>query len=381
MMAKQLTKFNPDYDPKFPGEHLRIFLDDRGIKIVDFARRTGRPTKTISGIIAGNVSITPETALQFERVLGESAGFWLALETDHQLSQARAKESTAISGKDAISWANKFPLVEMVKLKFFEKKPKEVNLVDSILRAFGVSSISAWDQHWHKRINLSRLKQQAHHAVDPFAVAVWLRRAEIAADIIETAPYSETAFRALIPSLRGLSAQPWGSISDELVKICAEVGVAVALVPTVARTGLRGAAYWAKKDKAVIVVSDRMKNEPSVWFSFFHEACHILEHSKKSVFIDIGNGGSNRSSSGRDIEIEADEFSAETLIPMSIVRDFQSNYGPKVTRISTKEFKKFASLHEIAPGLLLVRLQHHDVISHKTPLAKLKKKVEFTVRK
>ena len=178
-----------------------------------------------------------------------------------------------------------------------------------------------------------------------------------------------------LPYIRNLTTKPWEKISTELIEKCAEVGVAVALVPSVAKTGLRGAAYWAKKDKAVIVLSDRMKHEENIWFSFFHEACHILEHSKKSVFIDQDDKGTGNN----DIESDADQFSAETLIPMSTVRDFQLEYGRKVTRISSADFKKFANKHSISPGLLLVRLQHHDVIPRKTQLAKLRRKVEFTM--
>jgi len=374
-MAENRTKFNPDYGPRTPGEYLRIFLEARGIKIVDFARRTGRPTKTISEIISGKVSITPETALQFEKVLGEGAGFWLALESKHQLAMARSKESAAENGEDALTWSKQFSFPEMIKLKFFDKAPKIFDRVDSVLRAFGVSSISAWEQHWQERIDLSRLKQQVHSSINPFNVAVWLRRAEMTADEIDAAPYSEVDFRALLPQLRMLSLKPWDKISSELIKSCAEVGVAVALVPSVANTGLRGAAYWARKDKAVIVLSDRLKFEANIWFAFFHEACHILEHSKKAVFIDRDHEGTG----DRDIEKEADEFSAEKLIPSIVLKKFQLTYGAKVTKISSAAFKKFAEENEVAPGLLLMRLQHHEVISRKTALAKIKRKAEFKV--
>lgn len=373
-MALPEMSFKPDYAPKAPGEHLRLFLEARGIKIVDFARRTGRPTKTISEIISGKVSITPETALQFERVLGESASFWLGLETKHQLAVARSKEISMSSRSEAVAWAKKFPINEMVKLNFFKKKPSLDALVDSILRAFGVSSISAWDEHWQKRLNLSRFKQQNHYKVDPFSVAVWLRKSEIVAEAIDTEVYSEAGFKALIPDLRSLSLQPWNEIESTLVEECAKVGVALVLVPTVPNTGLRGAAYWATKDKAVIVVSDRLKHEANVWFSFFHEVCHILEHSKKAVFIDHHDEGTG----GRDIEAEADEFSAETLIPKSVLGAFVQRYGQYVPKMSPAVFKSFAKEYNVAPGLLLMRLQHHKVLPRKTPLAKLKRKLEFT---
>lgn len=372
-MTDRFTEFRPDYAPRLPGDYLRRFLNERGIKIVDFARRTGRPTKAISEIISGKVSITPETAIQFERVLGEGAGFWLALEAKHQLSLARSKEEQAASSKKAMGWAKRFPVSQMLKLGLLDKKPDPSELVDHILRAFGVSSISAWEQHWQKRLDLSRFKQQNHNGIDPLGVAVWLRAAEIRADFIETEPYSEATFRSTLPRLRDLSKQPWPKISNELISLCAKAGVAVAMVPKVPRTGLRGAAYWATKDKAVVVVSDRLGYEANVWFAFFHECCHILEHSKKSVFIDKDNNGT----AGRDIEAEADRFSAETIIPGSIVSDFKATFGSKVPRFSSKSLTHFASQHDIDPGLLLVRLQREEVISYKTQLTKIKRRITF----
>ena len=44
-MDTQMHKFQPDFAPKAPGEYLRMFLEERGIRIVDFAFQTARPYK------------------------------------------------------------------------------------------------------------------------------------------------------------------------------------------------------------------------------------------------------------------------------------------------------------------------------------------------
>ena len=46
----------------------------------------------------------------------------------------------------------------------------------------------------------------------------------------------------------------------------------------------------------MIQLSARHKSDDHLWFSFFHEAAHVLLHSKKSVFVDELNGG------GTDLE-------------------------------------------------------------------------------
>ena len=66
-----------------PGETLLEILEERGISQADLAEGTGCPRKTINEIIKGKAAITPETALQLERVLGVPASFWNAREAQY----------------------------------------------------------------------------------------------------------------------------------------------------------------------------------------------------------------------------------------------------------------------------------------------------------
>lgn len=59
----------------------------------EFARRCGLSAKLIREIIAGKAPVEPETALQFEKVLGLNAGIWLGVEKKYRLHQAREAES------------------------------------------------------------------------------------------------------------------------------------------------------------------------------------------------------------------------------------------------------------------------------------------------
>ena len=82
-----------DYQPDYavsPGAVLEEHLTTRGYTHAEFARRCGRSTKFISEIIAGDATVEPATALQFEKVLGMSAGVWLGIEADYRLHRGRA---------------------------------------------------------------------------------------------------------------------------------------------------------------------------------------------------------------------------------------------------------------------------------------------------
>jgi HTH-type transcriptional regulator / antitoxin HigA len=373
-MAQIPTEFRPNFERPHPGELLRKILDARGVKIVEFAKRCGRPTKTISEIVAGKTMITPETALQFERVLGEGAGLWMNLEGKYQLELARRKETKAEANRRALTWAGSFPVGEMKKIGLLDKVPSRTELVDRILRAFGVSSIDAWDEYWNRGMNLARFKQQTHLKIDSYGVAAWLRRGEQIAAGIEAAPYEEAKFKKALSKVRNLTQLPWEEVEDDFIKICASVGVAVALVPMVSRTGLRGAAFWARKDKAVIILSDRNKRESGIWFAFFHEAAHILLHSKKAVFIDHNGEGT----CGEDIESEADEFSATTIISNDMLQAFFDEFGDDGDDFTTDDLKDYADRIGIDADLLLVRLQHEGIVPQGSSLNRdLRRRVEF----
>ena len=70
------NEFVPDYTVS-PGESLLETLETLGMSQTELARRTGRPIKTINEIIQAKAAITPETAIQLERVLGVPASYWL----------------------------------------------------------------------------------------------------------------------------------------------------------------------------------------------------------------------------------------------------------------------------------------------------------------
>ena len=77
-MATATNQYKPDYAVP-PGWVLEERLEVQGISHAEFARRCGRSPKLISEIIAGKASLEPETALQFEKVLGVDAGIWLGI--------------------------------------------------------------------------------------------------------------------------------------------------------------------------------------------------------------------------------------------------------------------------------------------------------------
>jgi addiction module antidote protein, HigA family len=69
-----------------PGEILKEELEARGMSANKLALALRVPSGRITEILNGKRSITPETALRLARYFGNSASFWLGLQTDYDLA-------------------------------------------------------------------------------------------------------------------------------------------------------------------------------------------------------------------------------------------------------------------------------------------------------
>ena len=75
-----------------PGEVLgEEFLVPLGISQNALARAIGVPPRRVNEIVLGKRSITADTAVRLARALGTSEGFWMGLQADYDLEEARAE--------------------------------------------------------------------------------------------------------------------------------------------------------------------------------------------------------------------------------------------------------------------------------------------------
>ena len=91
-----LYPYEPNYTAT-PGKIVSEHMEFLGMDQAELARRSGRSAKLISEIVNGKAPMEPETALQFERVLGLDARIWLNPEASHRLFLAREVEAHTAS--------------------------------------------------------------------------------------------------------------------------------------------------------------------------------------------------------------------------------------------------------------------------------------------
>ncbi len=356
-MSKRSTKHRYGFEPDYaiaPGETLHETIESLGMTQRDLALRTGMATKTINEIIKGKAPITPDTAVLLERVTGVPARMWNNLETNYREQLAKIADHERLEAD--LGWLKSIPTKEIIRRKAIGNQPDKVSLLHATLQFFGVGSSERWNEVWMQPAGAYRKSRKFR--AEPAAVATWLRLGEIAARSVDTARYERPRFEGALRKIRALTTKPPEVFQRRIVELAAAGGVAVVYIPEIKKCPVSGVARWLSPTKALIQLSLRYKSDDQLWFSFFHEAGHVLHDPKKEVYIDDGDGDDGR-------EAQANRFAASFLIP----GDHMHLLPTLKTRTA---IMAFAENIGIAPGIVVGRLQKEGMLSWGTPLNSLK---------
>jgi addiction module HigA family antidote len=350
-MSSIRYRYDPDHVAP-PGALVAEYLQAHEMSARELARRCGRSAKLIVEILGGKAPLEPETALQFERVLGLDATIWLNLEAAYRLHLARQQDDRQLAKHHV--WIKDFPLGELQSRGFLTKSDDEADRVRQFIQFFGVGSVHAC------RERFSEMAEVAYRHSPSFksskeALLVWLRIGEIEAQNIETKDYDKNAFVEVLRDIRTLTVKPIEEFAPKISRLCANAGVAFVIVRPIRQLALSGISRWLTPRKALIQQTLRHLTNDHFWFTFFHEAAHLLLHSRKSVFLDNEDSGN----ADPDDEREANEWAANFLIPDAIMNRW-------ISRSSLKEedVRKFAQEQQIHPGIVVGQLQHRGLIGY-----------------
>jgi len=344
-MTETATTFQPDWVSP-PGESISDLLEEKGWSQAEFSQRCGYTTKHVSQLINGKATITEDTAIKLERVLGSSARFWMNREAQYRESVARTQEFDAL--KSQAEWLKQLPLIDMVKFGWVRKFSHKGQQVAECLTFFGVASVEAWQKRYAEPI--AAFKASNKFEKDGAAVSAWLRYGERTAANIVCAPFNKAAFKQVLAGLRALTKEPDpDKFIPALVQSCASVGVSTVFAPSPKGCPVSGATRWLSSDKALLMLSLRHKTNDHLWFAFFHEAAHLLLHGKKMMFLevkDLDNGH----------EQEADRFAKDWLIAPEKAKQLpfiEATYSAVAA---------FADEIGVAPAIVVGRMQNESYI-------------------
>lgn len=353
-MTETLSTFSPDWISP-PGDTILDLLEEHDWKQTELATRTGYTTKHISLLINGKAPITEETAIKLERVVGGTARFWLTREAHYRAMLVRIAERTSLNTQSI--WLKAIPLKDMISFGWIRAFADKGEQVAECLRFFGVATVELWKQKYGEPAAAFRSSDKfTKHAG---AVAAWLRQGERKATTLQTEPYNPATFKETLGALRILTREANPEIFiPELIQSCAKTGVAVVIEPAPKGCPVSGATLWLSRDKALLMLSLRYKTNDHFWFSFFHEAGHLLRHGKRLRFIEM------EGALGDGHEEEADQFAANWLIPAHDERNLAT------LEKTESAIRAFADKLKIAPGIVLGRMQKEEMIPWSSRLNK-----------
>jgi HTH-type transcriptional regulator/antitoxin HigA len=339
------SAWQPDW-ATHPGEHLEEYLEVRGLSQAEFARLAGMTPKLVSTIIKGANPVSPETAIKLEHVLGLKADIWLGLQKDWDLHAARRREN-----KEAASaWLEQFPVRELKRIGRLPDVRDAGVLVDGLLDLLGIGAPEAFGARIdalavHHRRSRRGETSRAHEIC-------WLMLGEEQARRLDLRPFDKGSFVEACQEIRKLTVEEPESFEPKLKRICADAGVAFVLQKPISKTCLFGSARWVDGERPLIQMSLRMKSNDHFWWTFFHEAAHIVLHKGK-------NFADDQNAEGDGVEEQADRWAEEMLVGSARIEAFAAS-KPR-SKVEVRAFAQEIGLH---PGIVVGMLQHRKVIPH-----------------
>ncbi|HAX49310.1 MAG TPA: HigA family addiction module antitoxin [Ignavibacteria bacterium] len=361
-----MNKIN-EYNPQLvlhPSETLKEKLEEIGIGPKEFALRTDKPEKTITAILNGSSSITPDMAVQFENVLGIPAHFWLNKQRSYDEFLAREKRKTVV--KQALSWAAKFPVSDMCKKHWIQNVNNNEEKAISLLYFFGFSNHKAWESYYYNRELKVAFRISLAHVNEPYAISAWLRKGELQASELKASSFTEKKLKGCLKDLKNIMVHQDSNFFSTVQNICLNAGVKVVHTPCLPKAPINGAARWIN-DTPLIQLSNRYKRNDIFWFTLFHEIGHILLHGKKDIFledIEYPNLDTKK-------EVEANEFAGNVVLT-----EEQYSEALNLKRFSVAAIIALAEKFNTHPAIIIGRL-HKDNKIKKTHGHRLYKYVDL----
>ena len=81
----------PMKNPVHPGRLVKGSIEELGLSITDAAKALGVTRPTISKLVNGHASVSPEMAIRLSKAFGSTPEFWLRVQMSYDLAQIQAK--------------------------------------------------------------------------------------------------------------------------------------------------------------------------------------------------------------------------------------------------------------------------------------------------
>jgi hypothetical protein len=269
----------------------------------------------------------------------------------------------------ADEWARGLPTADMTAFGWMEKPTGWLDAIAKSLDFFDIDTVEAWDDRYGSLVTSARFRLSRLHS-DVRAVATWLRQAEVQADAVKVAQWDPNRFKETLADTRLLTTiRDPRRFVPRLTDLAAQAGVVVVIVRAPRGCPASGAARTLSNGRRLIVLSARHLSDDHFWFTFFHEAGHVLLHDGISTYVDEFEPVVQEAASAE--EGEADAFAEAELIGQASIRHLRT------MALTPREIVRAARNAGTSPGVIVGQLQHHGRLGFRTRLNGFKRRYRW----
>jgi len=333
-----------------PGDDILETIEYIKMSQVELADRLGKTAPKVHDLITGKEPITYNTALQLEKVLGIDAQFWINRENNYRIKLARIEQEEAL--EEAKEWLQQQPIKELKKCGYIKAEKAGATMVSEALEFYGVVDTNKWKTRYIDDYATAAYRKSEAHQTTLGSIAAWLRIGELEMQKLKLPDYDKDSFKNALEEIKKLVADHPADFAKQLQQKCAKAGVAVVYTLCLPKAPVCGATRWFRTNP-LIQLTDRHKTNDHFWFTFYHEAGHVLLHGKKEIFLEDFEGHKP----DKEKEEEANRFAAKQLLPDK----FEEELPFKIIEEDAETIAKKFNTH---PAIVIGRLQHMGLVKY-----------------
>lgn len=342
-----------------PGVILKDELSSRSLKQKDFASTIGMPASVLNDIINEKRSVTPDIAVLFESALGKPASFWLQLQAERDIEDAKAKAEFQRKEKEISIWKELQDYCNVRLIDKFLPSGLGTSLSDkisSVLSFFGVESVQRLRENFLNNLEPSYFRKSSNFSNDPVNLFTWKHMAYSAsknrANLKSTFDYQN--IESLVDELNAVFYLN-EKTEERITKTLSKYGIKFIVIPNTQGIHVDGFSFWKEKNPT-IVLTFRGKKLDILAFTLLHEICHVYKHLVKgdAEKTCISFDGEKETAEER----EADSFANNHLIPAQDWQIFMAKNSMVNAYSMGPRIRSFAEEHKIHPSIVLGRFQY-----------------------
>ena len=333
-----------------PGDTILETVKHLKLSQVELAARMDISAPKVNDIIYGKEPITIKTAIKLEMVLGISRQFWLNSEMNYREELSRIEQEEFL--EQCLDWLKEQPHKELRQHNYLKSDKIDAVMADQCLKFYGVANPAAWEEVYLDNHFKTNYRKSNAHTTLLASIAAWLRIGEIEMKKLDLPSFNKPLFKKTLEKIKKIVQDQPSDFAKKLSALCAKAGVAIVYTPCLPKAPVSGATRWLG-DNPLIQLSDRYKTNDHFWFTFYHEAGHVILHGKKETFIEQFEGFK----SIPEKENEANDFACDHLLPQAAINELPDEIEPN-------DIAELALKYKTHPAIVVGRLQHLNILDY-----------------